>query len=168
MELFFDILLYISFFVSIPLFIIGVKRFPSWVAKIDPAKCKSGKPIERYLEGRLLLQEGKIALMVLPCAAVSILSTLLGSTQQMGGDDGSLFGILLLLDFIISVVGGLFLGRYFLKTAMKFGVYQKTNNSATASVRTIGNLGIGMLICFYFSGIMMFTLWHLFCILGVG
>lgn len=62
MELFFDILLYISFFVSIPLFIMGVKRFPSWVAKIDPAKCKSGKRVARYLENQFYLQYGKIVL----------------------------------------------------------------------------------------------------------
>lgn len=138
MELFFDILLYVSFFVSISLFIIGVERFPKWVASIDPAKCKSNKPLEEYLGNQLLLREGKFALMFL-------------------------FPVLLV--FIITGFGGLCLGNYFVKTASKCEVFQKTKNYG-AFIHNRGYWGMGMLICFYFSLIIFFTLWHLFYILG--
>ena len=166
MELFFDILLYISFFVSIPLFIIGVKRFPSWVAKIDPAKCKSGKPIEQYLGNQLLLREGKFALMVLPCTAVNFLSIQLGSMPKEGGEIGILFLFPVLLVFIITGFGGLCLGDYFVKTASKCEVFQKTKNHG-AFIHNRAYWGTGILICFYFSLIIFSTLLHLFYILGV-
>lgn len=166
MELFFDILLYVSFFVSIPLFIIGVKRFPSWVAKNDPAKCKSGKPIERYLGNQLLLQEGKFSLMVLPCTAVNFLSIQLGSMPKESGEIGILFLLPVLLVFIITGFGGLCLGDYFVKTASKCEVFQKAKNHG-AFIHNRAYWGTGILICFYFSLIIFFTLWHLFYILGV-
>lgn len=166
MELFFDILLYVCFFVSIPLFIIGVERFPKWVASIDPAKCKSGKPIEQYLGNQLLLQEGKISLMVLPCTAVNILSFQLGSMSKTGDEIGILFLFPVLLVFIITGFGGLCLGNYFVKTASKCEVFQKTKNHG-AFIHNRGYWGMGMLICFYFSLIIFFTLCHLFYILGV-
>ena len=40
MNHFFDILLYINFFVAIPFFIIEIIRFPVWAEKIDITKTK--------------------------------------------------------------------------------------------------------------------------------
>lgn len=167
MELFFDILLYVSFFVAIPLFIIGVKRFPSWVAKIDPAKCKSGKRVDRYLENQFILQEGKIFLMVLLCAAVSIVSILHGSMPNELEEVGPLFGIPILLDIAFSFIGGFWLGDYFLKIAKKFGIFQKATDYMTARTNVMGLGGMGVLICFYLSLVTMFAMIHLFYILGV-
>lgn len=166
MELFFDILLYVCFFVSIPLFIIGVERFPRWVANIDPTKCKSGKRVDCYLENQFILQECKIFLMVLPCIAVNILSFQLGSMSKTGDEIGILFLFPVLLVFIITGFGGLCLGNYFVKTASKCEVFQKTKNHG-AFIHNRGYWGMGMLICFYFSLIIFFTLCHLFYILGV-
>lgn len=167
MELFFDILLYISFFVSIPLFIIGVKRFPKWIAKIDPAKCKSGKRVDRYLENQFYLQYGKIVLMILPCAAVSVVSLLNGSMPNELEEVGPLLGVPVLLDFIFSFIGGMFLGKYFLATAYKYGIYQKPTDYLTARSRVMGANGMGVFVCFYLSLIMMFAMIHLFYTLGV-
>ncbi len=167
MELFFDILLYISFFVSIPLFIIGVERFPSWVANIDPAKCKSGKRVDRYLENQFILQEGKIFLMVLSCAAVSIVSILHGSMPNEQEEVGLLLGVPVLLMFIIFGFGGLWLSDYFLKIAKKFGILKKATDYMTARTNVMGLGGMGVLICFYLSLVTMFAMIHLFYILGV-
>lgn len=167
MELFFDILLYISFFVSIPLFIIGVERFPKWIAKIDPAKCKSGKRVDRYLENQFCLQYCKILLMVLPCAAVSVVSLLNGSMPNELEEVGLLLGVPVLLDFVFSFIGGMFLGEYFLATAYKYGIYQKPTDYMTARTRVMGTNGMGVFVCFYLSLIMMFAMIHLFYTLGV-
>ena len=167
MELFFDILLYISFFVSIPLFIIGVERFPKWIAKIDPAKCKSGKRVDRYLENQFCLQYCKILLTVLPCTAVSVVSLLNGSMPNEFEEVGPLFGIPILLDIAFSFIGGFWLGDYFLKIAKKFGIFQKPTDYLTARSRVMGANGMGFLVCFYLSAIMMFAMIHLFYILGV-
>lgn len=166
MKLFFDILLYVSFFVSIPLFIIGVGRFPKWVASIDPTKCKSNKPLEEYLGNQLLLREGKFALMVLPCAAVNFLSIQLGSIPREGGEIGLLFLFPFFFSYILFGFGGLCLGDYFVKTASKCEVFQKTKNHG-AFIHNRAYWGTGILICFYFSLIIFFTLCHLFYILGV-
>ena len=167
MELFFDILLYISFFVSIPLFIIGVERFPKWVAKIDPAKCKSGKRVDRYLEKQFILQECKIFLMVLPCTAVSVVSLLNGSMPNEFEEVGPLFGIPILLEIAFTGFGCVWLGDYFLKNARKYGIYQKTNHFPTIHVRNRAAYGMGVLACFYLGFIIMCTMMHLFYILGV-
>lgn len=167
MELFFDILLYISFFVSIPLFIIGVERFPKWVAKIDPAKCKSGKRVDRYLENQFCLQYCKILLMVLPCAAVSFVSILHGSMPKEQEEVGPLLCVPVLLWFIIFGFGGFGLGDYFLKIAKKFGIFQKATDYMTARTNVRGITGMGVLACFYLGLIIMFTMIHLFFILGV-
>ena len=166
MKLFFDILLYVSFFVSIPLFIIGVKRFPNWVASIDPAKCKSNKPLEEYLGNQLLLREGKFALMVLPCAAVNILSIQLGSMPKEDGEIGLLFLFPFFFSYILFGFGGLWLGDYFVKAASKCEVFQKAKNHG-AFIHDKVYWGTGLLICFYFSLIIFFTFWHLFYVLGV-
>lgn len=167
MELFFDILLYTSFFVSIPLFIIGVERFPRWVANIDPTKCKSGKRVDRYLENQFCLQYCKILLMVLPCTAVSVVSLLNGSMPNELEEVGPLFGIPILLDIAFSFIGGFWLGDYFLKIAKKFGIFQKATDYMTARTNLRGITGMGVLACFYLGLIIMFAMIHLFYTLGV-
>ena len=168
MELFFEILLYISFFVSIPLFIIGVERFPSWVAKIDPAKCKSGKRVDRYLEKQLFFREGRIALTAMLCTGIDVISMQFGSFPKEEIDDPySLMAIPALLVLIIPVIGGIILGNYFFDTACKYGIYQKTTDFRTAYARTTGEKSVGIFICFYLIFILMFTIMHLFYILGL-
>ena len=167
MKLFFDILLYVSFFVSIPLFIIGVERFPSWVAKIDPAKCKSGKRVDRYLEKQLFFRESRIALTAMLCTGIDVISMQFGSFPKEIDDPYSVILIPVFLVFIIPVIGGIILGNYFFDTACKYGIYQKKTDFRTAYARTTGEKSVGVFICLYLSFILMFTMMHLFYILGL-
>lgn len=167
MKLFLDILLYINFFVFIYFFIKEVKLFPSWVAKIDPAKCKSGKRVDRYIENQLFFREGRIALTAMLCTGIDVISMQFGSFPKEIDDPYSLILIPVFLVFIIPVIGGILLGKYFFNTACKYGIYQKTTDFRTAYARTTGNSSMGVFICFYLSFILMFTMMHLFYILGL-
>ena len=167
MERFFDVLLYVSFFVTIPLFVIELVRFPVWVRKIDVTKNKKGKPLERYLENRFLLLEGRIALTVVLCAAVSILSFLLGSFPKEIEQPGFLLFLPIVLMLVITGLGGICLGQYFLNVARKDEIFKKTNHYPTIFVRTRSQIGTGLLIGFYLSLIVCFPLMHLFFILNL-
>ena len=79
MSSFFDVVLYLTFFVAISLFVIELNRFPAWAGKIDVTKNKKNLPLERYLENRFLLLEGRIVLTVVLCSTVSVVSLLFGS-----------------------------------------------------------------------------------------
>ena len=160
MERFFDVLLYVSFFVTIPLFVIELVRFPVWVRKIDVTKNKKGKPLERYLENRFLLLEGRIALTVVLCAAVSILSFLLGSFPKEFEQPGFLLFLPIVLMLVITGLGGVFLGQYFLNTARKAEIFKKTDHYLTI-LRPRAVLGMGLLIGFYLSLVVCFPLMHL-------
>lgn len=105
--------------------------------------------------------------MILPCAAVSVVSLLNGSMPNELEEVGLLLGVPVLLDFIFSFIGGMFLGKYFLATAYKYGIYQKPTDYLTARSRVMGANGMGVFVCFYLSLIMMFAMIHLFYTLGV-
>ncbi len=167
MERFFDVLLYVVFFVAIPLFVIELVRFPVWVRKIDGTKNKKGKPLERYLENRFLLLEGRIALTVVLCAAVSILSFLLGSFPKEFEQPGFLLFLPIVLMLVITGLGGICLGQYFFNVARKDEIFRKTNHYPTIFVRTRAVLGMGLLIGFYLSLIVCFPLMHLFFTLNL-
>lgn len=167
MKLFLDILLYINFFVFVYLFIKEVKLFPDWVAKIDPAKCKSGKRVDRYLEKQLFFREGRIALTAMLCTGIDVISMQFGSFPKEIDDPYSLLAIPALLVLIIPVIGGIILGNYFFDTACKYGIYQKKTDFRTAYARTTGEKSVGVFICLYLSFILMFTMMHLFYILGL-
>lgn len=167
MKLFLDILLYVNFFVFAYLFIKEVKLFPNWVANIDPAKCKSGKRVDRYLEKQLFFREGRIALTAMLCTGIDVVSIQLGSFPKKIDDPYSLMAIPALLVLIFPVIGGIILGNYFFDTACKYEIYQKTTDFRTAYARTTGEKSIGIFICFYLTFILMFTIMHLFYILGL-
>ena len=105
--------------------------------------------------------------MVLPCTAVSVVSLLNGSMPNELEEVGLLLGVPVLLDFIFSFIGCMLLGKYFLDTAYKYGIFQKPTDYMTARTRVMGTEGMGFLVCFYLSAIMMFAMIHLFYILGV-
>ncbi len=161
MERFFDVLLYVSFFVTIPLFVVELVRFPVWVRKIDVTKNKKGKPLERYLENRFLLLEGRIALTVVLCAAVSILSFLLGSFPKEFEQPGFLLFLPIVLMLVITGLGGICLGQYFFNVARKDEIFRKTDHYLTI-LRPRAVLGMGLLIGFYLSLVVCFPLMHLF------
>ena len=167
MERFFDVLLYVVFFVAIPLFVIELVRFPVWVRKIDVTKNKKGKPLERYLENRFFLLEGRIALTVVLCAAVSILSFLLGSFPKEFEQPGFLLFLPIVLMLVITGLGGVFLGQYFLNIARKNGIFKKTDHYPSIFVRPRAELGMGLLIGFYLSLVVCFPLMHLFFTLNL-
>ena len=161
MERFFDVLLYVVFFVAVSLFVIELVRFPVWVRKIDVTKNKKGKPLERYLENRFLLLEGRIALTVVLCAAVSILSFLLGSFPKEIEQPGFLLFLPIVLMLVITGLGGICLGQYFFNVARKDEIFKKTDHYLTI-LRPRAVLGMGLLIGFYLSLIVCFPLMHLF------
>ena len=161
MERFFDVLLYVVFFVAVSLFVIELVRFPVWVRKIDVTKNKKGKPLERYLENRFLLLEGRIALTVVLCAAVSILSFLLGSFPKEFEQPGFLLFLPIVLMLVITGLGGICLGQYFFNVARKDEIFKKTDHYLTI-LRPRAVLGMGLLIGFYLSLIVCFPLMHLF------
>lgn len=163
----FDALLYVVFFVAILLFVIELVRFPVWVRKIDVTKNKKGKPLERYLENRFLLLEGRIALTVVLCAAVSILSFLLGSFPKEFEQPGILLLLPLMLMLVITGLGGVFLGQYFFNIAKKDEIFKKTNHYPTIFVRNRSQLGMGLLISFYLSLIVEFPLMNLLFLLNL-
>ena len=167
MSYFFDGLLYLTFFVAMPLFIIELIHFPAWVKKIDITKNKKNKPLDRYLEKRFLLLEGRIALTVILCAAVSILSLLLGSFPKEIEEPGFLLFLPIMLMCVITGLAGVFLGQYFLNTARKNDIFKKTDHYRTIFVRTRSQYGMGVLIGFYLGLIVAFPLMHLLFMLNL-
>lgn len=167
MNKFFDILLYITFFVSIPLFVVELVRFPVWVGKIDFTKNKKGKPMERYLENRYLLLEGRIILTVILCFASSVISMLFGSFPREIENPGFLLFIPVLIWILGTGLGGVFLGQYFLNTARRNDIFKNTNHLRTIFVRNRAQFGVGVLIGFYFFGIIAFTVMHFLFILNL-
>ncbi len=165
MDRFFDALIYLAFFVGVPLFIVELIRFPAWVGKIDVTKNKRGKPVERYLENAFFLIEGRIILTVVLCAAVSIISLLLGSFPKKIETPGPLISIPILLMFILPWVAGISLGKYFLNTARKYEIFKKTDQVWTAAVRVRAQYGVGVFIGFYFGLVVGFPLLHLLLLL---
>ncbi len=166
-ERFFDVLLYVAFFVTVPIFVIDLVRFPAWVREIDVTKNKKGKPLDRYLENRFLLLEGRIALTVVLCAAVSILSLLLGSFPREIENPGFLLFLPVLLMVVMTGFGGVFLGQFFLNTAIKNNIFKKTNHYPTILARNRSQFGMGVLIGFYLSLVVGFPLLHLFFTLNL-
>lgn len=162
MNNFYDVLLYVSFFIAIFLFIVELIYFPVWVRKIDMAKNKKEKPIERYLENRFLLLEGRIALTVVLCAIVSIVSLLFGSFPKNIENPGFLLFIPLIIWLIGTGLGGVFLGQYFLNIARRNEIFKKTDYYPTIFVRNRSQYGMGLIISFYLCGIVSVTLMHLF------
>lgn len=162
---FFDVLLYIVLFVSIPLFVAELIQFPVWVGKIDVTKNKKGKPTERYLENKFALLEGRIVLTVILCVAISIISILFSSFPREIENPGFLLFIPLLVLFVGTGLGGIVLGQYFLNTARKNGIFKKINHFPTIFVRSRSQYGIGVIICFYLGCIVDFALMHLLFIL---
>lgn len=167
MTKFFDVLLYVPFFVVIPLIVFELIRFPVWVGEINIAKNKKGKPIERFLENAFFMLEGRIILTVVLCAAVSIVSLLLGSFPKEIETPGLLISIPILLMFILPWGGGLFLGKYFLNIARKHDIFKKTDQVRATAVRVRAQYGVGAFIGFYFGIVVSFPLLHLMFILNL-
>ena len=167
MNRFFDILLYINFFVAILFFIIEIIRFPVWVEKIDLTKNKNGKPTERYLENKYVLLELRIALTVILFAAVSIISLLFGSFPREIEEPGPLISLPILIMLLGTGLGGIFLGNYFYKTAKKSEIFKKMSSFGVIYVRQRYQMGMGVLICFFLSIIVAFPIMDLFFLLNL-
>ena len=167
MNRFFDILLYINFLPATPFFIIEIIRFPIWAEKIDIAKNKKGKPIERYLENKYVLLELRIALTGILFAAVSIVSLLFGSFPRKIENPGSFISLPILILLLGTGLGGFFLGDYFYKTAKKSEIFKKSDSLGDIYVRQRSQMGMGVLICFYLSIIVAFPVMHLFFLLNL-
>lgn len=161
MSSFFDVVLYLTFFVAISLFVIELNRFPAWAEKIDVTKNKKNLPLERYLENRFLLLEGRIVLTVVLCATVSVVSLLFGSFPREIENPGFLLFIPLIIWLIGTGLGGVFLGQYFLNTARRNEIFRKTDHYPTIFVQTRSQYGMGLIISFYLSLIASFSLMHL-------
>ncbi len=167
MNRFFDILLYIDFFVAIPFFIIEIICFPAWVEQIDITKNKKGKPIKRYLENKYVLLELRIALTVILFAAVSIVSLLFSSFPREIENPGALISLPILILLLGTGFGGFFLGNYFHKTAKRMEIYQQAAAVHEIYVRNRAQMGMGVLICFYLSIVVAFPVMHLFFLLNL-
>ena len=167
MNRFFDILLYLNFFVAIPLFILEIICFPVWAEKIDITKNKNGKSIRRYLENKYVLLELRIALTVIFFAAVSIVSLLFSSFPREIENPGFLISLPILIMLLGTGFGGFFLGNYFHKTAKKREIYQQAATVHEVYVRNRSQMGMGVLICFYLSIIVAFPVMHLFFLLNL-
>ncbi len=167
MDRFFDILLYLNFFVAVPVFIIEISRFPVWAEGIDLTKNKKGKPPERYLKNQYLLLELRIALTVILFAAVSIVSLLFSSFPREIEEPGLLIALPILIMLLGTGLGGFFLGNYFYKTAKRREIFKKTGSLGDIYVRERSQMGMGVLICFYLSIIVAFPIMHLFFLLNL-
>ena len=167
MKHFFDVLLYLTFFVTIFLFIKELLYFPVWVAKIDITKNRKNKPLERYLEDEYLLLEGRIVLTVMLCATVCIVSLFLGSFPKEIENPHFLLFIPLAIWFIGTGVGGICLGQYFLNIAKRSEVYQRKSSYSTIFVRNRFHYGMGIIISFYLGCVVAFILMHLFFLLNL-
>ena len=166
MNRFFDILLYLDFFIAIPFFAMELFRFPAWVEKIDITKNKKGKPTERYLENRYVMLELRIVLTVVLFAAVSIVSLLLGSFPREIEAPGFLIALPILMMILGTGLGGFFLGNYFYKTAKRSEIFRKATSLSDIYVRSRSQLGMGVLICFYLSIVVAFPVMHLLFLLN--
>ncbi len=165
MDRLFDILLYLTFFVAVPVFIIEIIRFPIWTERIDLTKNKKGKPTERYLENKYVLLELRIALTVILFAAVSVVSLLFSSFPREIEEPGLFISLPILIMLLGTGLGGFFLGNYFYKTAKKSEIFKKTGSLGVIYVRQRYQMGMGVLICFYLSIIVAFPVMHLFFLL---
>lgn len=167
MNNFFDVLLYFTFFVTIFLFAMGLIYFPVKVANIDITKNRKNKPPERYLENKFVILEVRIALTTALCSAVSILCLSLGSFPKEIENPSFLLFVPLAIWFIVTGSGGVFLGQYFLNTAKKNKIYQKTNHYPTIFVRNRSYYSIGIIISFFLGCTVAFTLMHFFYLLNL-
>ena len=167
MNYFFDVLLYFTFIVTIFLFAMGLIYFPVKVANIDITKNRKNKPPEQYLENKFVILEVRIALTTALCSAVSILCLFLGSFPKEIENPGFLLFVPLAIWFIVTGSGGVFLGQYFLNTAKKSKIYQKTNHYPTIFVRNHSYYSIGVIISFFLGCTVAFTLMHFFYLLNL-
>lgn len=166
MKIFFDILLYITCISTIIYFTMALRSFPRRVANIDTANNKKGKPLAKFMSDSLVKIELKTALPIIIFFAVTLVSYFCGSAPKSSEKPNDIIIIFIVLIVIMMFLGGMALGGYFLNIARKYNIYRKDDDFINQRVIVGGQFGVGVLITFYFSLILIFTFSHLFYICG--
>lgn len=165
MKLFFDILLYISCAAAIIILVTELMRLPVRAEKIASAENGEKKTAERYMKNAFVLLEIRILIAVLSCFAVAVISYCLGSAPRKFENPSLILVIPASVLVVGTAAGGIVLGRYFSKVAIKNNIWVESNNPKKTYIRM--QFVIGLIIAFLGFLIISYALTHLFFVLNL-